>query len=139
MHAAVMGAALQAASTGQGPRKCARNIIFGRIREACGNLCRCAASAAVCAWAGNVTFDPALIDSLALWEVSKCPTRDMGTQQHMKSSGWRTQGLACNCRAGPGELCSYLMFMAENTKKKRKCISLITSKMNAAFRDTLAY
>lgn len=101
MHVAVMGAALHAASTAQRPRKCARNVIFERIREACGGLCRCAASAPECAWAGDVTFDPALTDSLAACEVSQSPTCDMGTQQHMKSSSWRTWGLACNCRAGP--------------------------------------
>lgn len=60
------------------------NVVFERIREACGSLCRCAASAPVCAWAGNVTFDAALRDSLAVCEVSKCPPRDVGTQQHVE-------------------------------------------------------
>lgn len=68
-----MGAALHAASTAQRPGKRARNVIFERIRETCGGLCRCAASAPVCAWAGDVTFEPALTDSLAACESPRAP------------------------------------------------------------------
>lgn len=69
-----VGAALSAPSTGHGPSTFARNVIFERIRGACGSVCGCASSAPVCAKAENATFDPALMDSLAACEVSKCPT-----------------------------------------------------------------